>query len=101
MELKFQIPTRAYYLEGSDEYEYDYKEVKFYPSNDKLNECVATCIFDEYFEKGLFNRTEQIKIIDYIKEFIREKRLTEKLARDEYDIQVYDWFEKEAFENYK
>ena len=50
VELKYQIPTKAYYLEKSDEYEYDYEEVYFEPSDDELNKCVATCIFEDYFE---------------------------------------------------
>ncbi len=100
MELKYQIPTKAYYLENSDEYEYDYKEVEFEPTDEELNECVATCIFDEYFENGLFDRTERIEIILHLKEFISDKCLTEKLAREEYDIQVHEWFEKEVMKRY-
>lgn len=100
MELKYQIPTKAYYLEKSNEYEYDYKEVEFEPSDEELNECVATCIFDEYFEKGMFDAKERKELIGFIKEFIRDKDLTEKLAKENYDIQVHEWFEKEVMKRY-
>lgn len=100
MELKYQIPTKAHYLEESDEYEYDYKEVEFEPSVKELSECVATCIFNEYFEQGFFDGAERKEIIGYIKEFISDKDLTEDLAKKDYDIQVYDWFEKEVMKRY-
>lgn len=100
MKLKYQIPTRAYYLENSDEYEYDYKEVKFTPSKNELNECVATCIFSDYFEKGMFDARERKELIGYIQEFISDKDLTDTLAKEDYDIQVHEWFEKEAIKRY-
>ena len=100
MELKYQIPTRAYLLENSDEYEYEYKEVNFEPSYQELNECVATCIFEDYFEKGMFDAAERKELIGFIKEFISDKDLTERLAKKDYDIQVHEWFEKEALESY-
>lgn len=96
MKLKYLIPTKAYYLEESDEYEYDNKEVFIEPSIKDLSECVATCIFDEYFEKGMFDARERTELIGFIKEFIRDKGLTEDLAKNDYDLQVYEWFSKEA-----
>lgn len=100
MELKYQIPTKAYYLEKSDENEYDYKEVEFEPTDEELNECVATCIFNDYFEKGMFDARERKELIGFIKEFIHDKDLTEQLAKEDYDIQVHDWFEREVMKRY-
>lgn len=100
MELKFQIPTKAYYLEKSDEYEYDYEEVYFEPADDELNQCVATCIFEDYFEQGMFDKKEREEIIAHIKDFISDKNLTDKFAKDDYSLQVHEWFEKEAIKNY-
>ena len=100
MELKYQIPTKSYYLENTDEYEYDYKEVYFEPTCEELNQCIATCIFEEYFEKGMFDARERKELIGFIKNFIRDKDLTETLAKNDYDIQTHDWFEEEVMNNY-
>ena len=101
MELKYQIPTKKYYLEESDESVCDSKDIEFEPPDDELNECVATCIFDEYFEKGMFDARVRKELVQFIGEFISDKNLTEELAKEDYDIQVHDWFEKEATNGYK
>ena len=96
MELKYQIPTKAYHLEDTDEYEYDYREVTVEVDDKELSNFVATCIFDEHFEKGMFDGRERKELIEFINDFIREKDLTEQLANEFYDIQVYEHFRKDA-----
>lgn len=90
MELKYQLPTKAYHLEESDENEDDYIEVEFEPSDEELSECVAACIYDEYFEKGMFDARERKELISFIKEFISDKELSEELAEKDYKRKVID-----------
>lgn len=100
MELKYQIPTKAYHLEEGDEYEYDYREVTFIPNDEELRECVATLMFEDIFGGVEWKEETRKKIIACIKEYINDKGLTEKFAKRDYLEGVHEWFEKEVMENY-
>ena len=96
MKINYKIPTKSVYLEYSDENEIECKEIYFEPSNEELSECLARCIYDEYFEVGMFEMADHADLLQYIKEFITDKELINVLAENSYYDEVVNWFKKDA-----
>lgn len=83
--------TGHYYCQYSDEWEEDGVDFDYDVDNDRLMEAVVHILVRDYFSE-----TD----VEYLKDFIRDNDLLDKLV-DNYYEEIKEYFREEAFENYK
>lgn len=83
--------TGHYYCQYSDEWEEDGVDFDYDVDDDRLMEAVVHILFRDYFSE-----TD----VEYLKDFILDNDLLDKLV-DNYYEEIKEYFREEAFENYK
>ena len=95
MELNYKIPTKPYYLEYSDEYEFDYKELVYVVSDKEIESFLLEKIYQDYFADGMYDIAGKKDIIRYLSDFIFSLGLFEKIKEFYYD-EIKENFKNEA-----
>jgi hypothetical protein len=99
----YEFLTNSYYLESSDENEYDFETYEFCPSEKDLKDCIVDLVEGFYFEERFYNDfeyTQRIAIRDFLIRFIDDNDLWEDLS-DSFNDELKDCFLDDAFKEYK
>lgn len=99
----YKFETKGYYLENTDEYEYDYNEYEYTANNEELYEAVVYCIYNQYFRcKSEISYTVGFcsAVKQGLYEFIKDNDNLEQLVED-YESELKEYFRDDAYEEYK
>lgn len=99
----YEFETGAYYLENSDEYEYDCVEFEYTVYDNDIKNAIIDILFDCYFsdkEQKLFNTNQRVIIKKALKIFTDDNDNWEKLAEGLKD-DLMEYFEDDAYSEYK
>lgn len=99
----YQFEKKGYYLERSDEYEYDYDEHEYTVEDDELKDAIVYELFYAYFdreERLKFSADQICVIMNAFKKLTDEKDDWEKLA-DDFESELKEAFRDDAYVDYK
>lgn len=100
--FEYTKATRQYYLENSDEYEYEGETIYYEPDEEVLQDEVIDLLFDTYFSEKIidsFSTDQRVAIKQAFRNFINDNDSWEDLY-DDFEEELEAIFEEEAFEMY-
>lgn len=100
----YEFETRGYFLENSDEYEYDYDKYEYAPEYDALFYAIIECVYDTYFGKIEKENKWDYSTIRAIKKglwtYTEDNNNIKQLAND-FESELKEYFKEDAYQEYK
>lgn len=99
----YQFQTDCFYIESSDEYDYEYDEYIYTVEDNDLKDAIIDELFYTYFMKkgkNYFSENETCLIMNALKNFIDDYDIWEDLA-DDFENELKADLENKAFEEYR
>lgn len=99
----YQFEKNGYYIESSEEYEYDYEEYEYTACGDELKDAIVEELWYTYFndnERKSFSVNQMCAIKKALKNLTDDNDNWEDLA-DDFERELKEVFEDVAYEEYK
>ena len=99
----YKFEKNGYYIESSEEYEYDYEEYEYTACGDELKDAIVEELWYTYFndnERKSFSVNQMCAIKKALKNLTDDNDNWEDLA-DDFESELKEVFEDVAYEEYK